>query len=91
MSYLYTQTHTHAREHKHTQIYAQKRLPPSGFETHLGGMWRNPPSPKRDQCLVNRLLLPVLIGCWLLNWIGGLLLGDWRDYPLFFPFVNQLI
>jgi len=81
--FVHTNTHMHedTHTHTHTQICAQNVSLPLALRTHLGGMWRNPPSPKRCQCLLDRLWLPVLIGCWLLNWIGGLLLGLGETAP----------
>ncbi len=81
MSYLYTQTHTCTSTHTHTQIYAQNVSLPLALRTHLGGMWRDPPSPKRDQLFGQQTLAPVLTGCWLLNWTGGLLLGVGETAP----------
>lgn len=36
---IFVHTNTHMHENEHTDI-CSKRLPPSGFEIHLGGMWR---------------------------------------------------
>lgn len=47
---IFVHTNTHMHGHTHAQIYAQNVSLPLALRTHLGGMWRDPPSPKRDQC-----------------------------------------
>ena len=80
MSYLYTQTHTCTGTHTCTDI-CSKRLPPSGFENTPRWDVERPTLSQKRPVLVNRLWLPVHIGCWLLNWIGGLPLGVGETAP----------
>lgn len=59
---IFVHTNTHIRTVTKHKDKCSKRLPPSGFETLLGGMWRKRP-PERDRYSDNRLVVPVLIGC----------------------------